>query len=277
MLTALLWATPAAGGESERPPRVDMAAAATVAQAAPGKAFEIVVTLTLPRGYHIYWQDPGASGMPTRIRVAAPDGCRVGPTRFPRPVLIDEPSGRVRAHVGTVHFAVAVTPPDSWPIGTPIPLTVQADWLICREQCWLGEAAIDLTIPVGPQRGPTTAAMTSAGKLPRGVTTRLGTTVEIDGNMVRISGPVDPAGTPGFLAIYRPGLTLTPPIVSHDGERFELTAAVTYDASGADGVAARLQGLLTFGAAASDPAWVVDHPLLEDTTAVNSPEQGAPE
>ncbi|MDP7029616.1 MAG: protein-disulfide reductase DsbD family protein [Phycisphaerales bacterium] len=267
---------PAAAMEAAEPrPHVDMAVSAGVEHASPGEPFELVTTLHVPKGSHIYWRDPGSSGMPTRVRVTAPAGCRVGPVRFPRPVVLDEPSGRVQAHEGTVHFAVAVTPPASWPMGTPLPLTVRGDWLICRSECWLGKASVSLDVPVGagPTRG--TPAGAHAAQLPPAVELRPGTTARIDGGELHISGPVDAAGSPGFLLVRTRGLSLgTPSIAIHQG-RFMLTAAVAYDAAQAEGGGARLQGLLTFGDSVRDPAWAVDLPIPQGGPGT-APHSGEP-
>ncbi len=250
-----------AAAAAEKPPQIDMSVAATVAHASPGQTFEVVCTLAIPTGWYIYWKDPGSSGMPTRIGVTAPEGCVVGPTRFPRPQLVAGTTGPVRVHGGTSRFAVQLTLPDSWQAGTPVPLGIRADWLACRTQCWLGESSATLDVPTAAPAGGPTAAATQARAIPQPVSTRPRTITQLKGPTLRISGPTDPAGEPDFLPIRAAGVTYGVPVMTIDQNAFVLTVPLDYDEAKAGDEAMRLEGLLTFGDGVHDPAWMVNLPM----------------
>src|SRR5258707_1292635 len=52
----------------------------------PGEAFTLAVHLTVEPGWHIYWDNPGDSGLPTKIRPRGPEGFEFGAPRSPAPV-----------------------------------------------------------------------------------------------------------------------------------------------------------------------------------------------
>lgn len=116
---------------------------------APGESFHVGLLLDLADGWHIYWRNPGDSGMPTTVKLTAPDGFEVGPTRYPLPVLFEQP-GELRG-IGyrkqTMLIARLKAPADLKP-GQSISLKAAAEWLSCEKMCLPGGAKPKLTLPV---------------------------------------------------------------------------------------------------------------------------------
>lgn len=98
------------------------------------------VEFTITDGWHIYWQNPGDSGIPTTLRwESLPQGVTAGPIHWPVPERAGM-GGLVNygyAHKVILPVPLSATSPDAFK-GT---LTVKADWLVCKDTC-IPESAI---------------------------------------------------------------------------------------------------------------------------------------
>lgn len=97
-----------------------------------GKAVSAGVTITLPEHWHIYWKNPGDSGITTSLEWALPDGITAGEIEWPAPERI-EMQGLVNygySHVVTL--PVYLTPTRDDVVGE---VTVKASWLVCKDIC----------------------------------------------------------------------------------------------------------------------------------------------
>jgi thiol:disulfide interchange protein DsbD len=134
----------AAGG-----PKVEASAAIDTAAVTGGKPFTLAITLKTNPGWHVYWSNPGESGIATSFAVELPPGFTAGPVQFPLPKKFVVPGDvTCYGHEGTSTFLVKITPPAEVPPGLP-PIKVKATWLNCTEaQCVPGDAT--LTVPLKP-------------------------------------------------------------------------------------------------------------------------------
>ena len=130
-------------------------AVGVVGEAKPGATVRVAATFTIHPGWHIYWINPGESGMPTQLDLDLPSGCTAA-TVAPGEIRVDFPVPQVFAKGETtfgyeqsVTLSVPVTLPAEIPAGG-LPVTVRSRWLVCKETCLLGrnEAKIDLAKPV---------------------------------------------------------------------------------------------------------------------------------
>src|SRR5207247_9661072 len=89
MAVALLATRPAAGAV----PRdlVQATLLADVDSVKPGKPFNLGVLLKIKPGWHVYWKNPGDSGLATRVALKLPEGFKGGEPKFPIPVRFDRP------------------------------------------------------------------------------------------------------------------------------------------------------------------------------------------
>src|SRR5690348_10936794 len=74
------------GALAEGPPPGDLVKADLVAEAAsiaPGATLWTDLRLVIKPGWHIYWRNPGDSGLPTAIDWTLPPGYSAGPIRWP--------------------------------------------------------------------------------------------------------------------------------------------------------------------------------------------------
>src|SRR5205085_2447925 len=89
----------------------------TVREISPGAAFDLAVRFTIPAGWHIYWKNPGSSGIPTTVTVKAPSGFVVGSLLWPRPHALGEGEDVVYAYEKEVVLFIPVTAPAEPPAG----------------------------------------------------------------------------------------------------------------------------------------------------------------
>jgi DsbC/DsbD-like thiol-disulfide interchange protein len=108
---------------------------------------------TLEPAWHIYWQNPGDSGGPPEVQWQLPTGMMTSPIEWPVPQRIDVDGlinyGYQDTVVLPVRLAVAADAPTS-----PAVLRAALRWIVCRDMCVPGAAAIALTWPLDePDRG----------------------------------------------------------------------------------------------------------------------------
>jgi thiol:disulfide interchange protein/DsbC/DsbD-like thiol-disulfide interchange protein len=91
------------------------------------------VDFRIAKGWHIYWQNPGDSGIPTSFSWQLPQGVKAGPIHWPVPER-QEMGGLVN-----YGYSDRVTLPvpllfsdDAIPEGQ---ITVKAEWLVCKDVC----------------------------------------------------------------------------------------------------------------------------------------------
>lgn len=132
----------------------------------PGETLAVGVKFTMAPGWHIYWKNPGDSGLPPTFRWMLPGGGASRAMRgsewtatqpqFPVPVRWEDAAGLVGfGYTGTVIFPAEVTIPASATPGQMVELGVQADYLVCKELC-LSETSgtkIELTVAAGSAEG----------------------------------------------------------------------------------------------------------------------------
>jgi len=246
---------------AEPPPVVPFTARSTVQSIAAGDSFDLVCTLQVPVGWHVYWEDPGSSGMATSLSVRAPEGFAVSTPRLPRPTTHPESTGPVNALFGEVPIAVRITPPHDVTLGADAAFELTAHWLVCREQCHLGEATATVRVPITAAPGPPTPAAAVAAALPPSIHARPDTTLTLSPHDVQIEGPLGACRPPAFLPVSQPTVALGSPALTMTQDRFCLTIPVAYDLASGPPQPERLRGLLMFGTQGADPAWIIDVPL----------------
>jgi thiol:disulfide interchange protein DsbD len=109
-----------------------------------GEPVWALVLFTLPEHWHIYWRNPGDSGLETKLAWTLPEGLRAGEIHWPTPERI-ETSGLVNYGYSTkVILPVMLTPSRDSIEGD---ITVKADWLACNDICIPESATLTAKIP----------------------------------------------------------------------------------------------------------------------------------
>ena len=110
----------------------------------PGKQAWIGLMLTMEPQWHTYWQYPGDSGLPTKVKWKLPEGWKVGEPVWPLPSrIIVPPLVNFGYHGETmILFPIAVPANAS---GTPR-IDADVSWLVCKEECVPGKASVSLNL-----------------------------------------------------------------------------------------------------------------------------------
>jgi len=133
--------------------RVEARLLIDAAEVQPGQPFDVGVLFDMDRGWHIYWRNPGESGLPTRLDWQIEDAA-VGPIRWPAPEVFDEQDGLLTTfgYKGEVLLTNAVTF-DAGVEGER-EVRVTADFLVCEVQCIPGQIELSRTLRVGAAATP---------------------------------------------------------------------------------------------------------------------------
>lgn len=119
-----------------------------VSAISPGSEFWVAVRLTMDKGWHTYWINPGDSGLATSVEWDLPEGIRAGPLLWPIPGRIDLPPLTSYGYEGEVwlltrfHLSERVKSPDTLSVGGTV------KWLACKVKCIPGKARLFVSLPV---------------------------------------------------------------------------------------------------------------------------------
>ncbi|MBK8908566.1 MAG: thioredoxin family protein [Rhodospirillales bacterium] len=197
----------------------------------PGGTAWVALRFDIAPGWHTYWRNPGDSGEPTRIDWRLPDGVRAGDIQWPYPQAI--PYGPLInfGYEGRVLHLVAITVPDTWQAGTPVPLVAEATWLVCAEICIPQSATLETTLTTEPSTRSDVGAVEDFAEtrqrlpLPSPWPARFGA----DGENIRIAIDTGAVGANVIHAQFFPfewGIVepTIPPVFAFDDGRLSLTA-----------------------------------------------------
>jgi len=115
----------------------------------PGQTIDVALRLQLDPHWHVYWKNPGDTGLAPSIDWEVPEGIEVGELEFPTPEKIITPPDFVSyGYEGQVFFLAQVTIPEDFGVGQTILLNADASWLACEQMCIPGGAKLALDLPV---------------------------------------------------------------------------------------------------------------------------------
>ncbi len=108
-------------------------------------------------GWHTYWLNPGDSGLATQLQWQLPPGLTAGNTVWPTPRMI--PVGNMVNHgyEGRVLLAAPVKVGGGL-TGREIEVRLQADWLVCKEECIPQSGQFVLKLPLAASLAEHSAA-----------------------------------------------------------------------------------------------------------------------
>lgn len=131
----------------------------------PADAGKVVVGLRLAHQpkWHTYWVAPG-TGLPTSLAWELPPGWSAGPIQWPAPHRVYDTGGHLagNGYEGVVYLPVELKPPAGLVAGVPVTLRAKAEWLMCKDVCKPGEAAVALTLTPTAPGALTTANVTDS-------------------------------------------------------------------------------------------------------------------
>jgi DsbC/DsbD-like thiol-disulfide interchange protein len=127
-------------------PRCGLTLVAAHSAIQSGRPFQVALVFDIEPGWHIYWRNPGDSGVPTQVAWKLPSGFKVTGTEWTRPVRFS-PGGITSYGYEKQAAIVATVQPSAAKSGTAN-LGANADWLICKESCVIGKGFASLRLPI---------------------------------------------------------------------------------------------------------------------------------
>ena len=124
----------------------------------PGQSFDLAVRFDLEEGWHIYWENPGDSGLATVVDWALPENIVAGEIQWPAPKRIFLGDLVNYGYEEGAVFIVTMQAPKDLKLGSELAITADLFWLICKETCLPGEATLDLVLPVAGKAEPSAEA-----------------------------------------------------------------------------------------------------------------------
>src|SRR5437667_12112554 len=114
----------------------------------PDKPLTVALRLKMDKGWHTYWQNPGESGLPTKLAWRLPAGMTAGSIQWPPPRTL--PVGPLinYGYEGEVLLLTDIAATSALPSAGPATLRARADWLVCKEICIPEGADLALKLPV---------------------------------------------------------------------------------------------------------------------------------
>ncbi|MGB9772018.1 MAG: protein-disulfide reductase DsbD domain-containing protein [Candidatus Kapaibacteriota bacterium] len=104
------------------------------------------VKITLAKGWHIYWVNPGDAGEPTILEISSNvDNNKIVPL-FPVPSYKNTASIVTLEYHNVVYFPFQIFVPPSFQSDT-LAINLFARWLVCREKCVPGTTKLSLKLP----------------------------------------------------------------------------------------------------------------------------------
>jgi len=120
----------------------------------PGQPLTVGVRLKLADSWHVYWKNPGASGLPVEIAWKLPAGFSAGEIQWPVPIRF-ELDGMINfGYEHEVVLLVDLNTPANLAPDAKIELAASVNWLACADLCVPGSADVKLSLPVAGTRTP---------------------------------------------------------------------------------------------------------------------------
>jgi thiol:disulfide interchange protein DsbD len=104
--------------------------------------------LAIRSGWHVYWRNPGDSGLPTTIEWQLPPGFSAGVILWPVPERFVQGGIGNYGYAGSADLLVPISVPRDLGAGQTALLSAQASWLVCADICIPGGAKLALNLPV---------------------------------------------------------------------------------------------------------------------------------
>ena len=190
-LAAGLLPLAAAGAQDAPPVRVELVPLSS--RPAPGETMPLAIVITLPPGWHTYWQNPGDTGYAPRFTWTLPAGVAVDGPAYPVPSRLDQGGIAANVQAGRSVLLAGLKVPAGQGDATPLPVSATVDLLVCSaSSCVPQTRHVALALKAGngqpdPAAGRLIAEASRA--LPRPLT-GAGATWRLDRQALRLDLPL---------------------------------------------------------------------------------------
>ena len=234
----------------------------------PLQTFNVIVLITPDPEWHVYWKNPGASGMPTEVEITTPDGFVVGQPMFPRPSIFHGEEGVTYGYSSAAAIFIPVTAPAILQDGQ-LEFEVTTTWLACKKACVMGEKTNTVLLSTNKvHHGPLHRDLQLSRwieALPRQLDDLEGGASIVTGNTLHITGETEMRPI-RFIGVERKGIRFGySSEIIQNGDSFRLPVPIHVDFSAIKGDKLIVEGILMFGRKSDDPSYVV-HLILDSTS-----------
>ncbi|MBF5046237.1 thiol:disulfide interchange protein [Aggregicoccus sp. 17bor-14] len=120
-----------------------------VSQVRAGDTFRVGVRFRLSPGWHMYWKNPGDSGLATEVAWDTP-GTTVDALQWPFPSTFRTPDGFITTYGYADEVLLWASARASEQAQGGLTLSAAVDALVCEVQCLPAQLLLTRTLPVGP-------------------------------------------------------------------------------------------------------------------------------
>lgn len=113
-----------------------------------GKPFKVYVDFEMGPGWHIYYKDPGQTGMPTAVDFTLPQGFTAQPLSWPAFETFKEAGIVSYGYSKKLRLSTLVTPSKTLKVGQTVRIKASAKWLACKNSCIPGGSSISVDLKV---------------------------------------------------------------------------------------------------------------------------------
>lgn len=210
---------------------------------APGGRIRVGVRFRMDPHWHLYWKNPGDSGLAPSVQWKLPEGVTASAIAWPAPRRIPTPPFMTFGYEFQVVLSSEISVPATYTAST-LPIGADLEWLVCDpEQCIPGEASVATEIPVRAgeaSRKPIAQDLpVAAGEM----------SARYQGGRIALLAAAAP-GAPSFFFPEEPG-TIEP----SEPQDAQPKGLLLTPSKSREGPVTVLRGVLTFE---SGPAWEVE-------------------
>ena len=171
----------------------------------PGERFNVALDFRLEPHWHLYWKNPGASGLPVEVEWQLPAGLSAGEIQWPAPERIELGGLMNYGYEDAVTLIVPIQAAQDFELGSAVPIQAEVSWLACEEFCMPGDASLSLALTAGAEAvksGEAPAFEAARARLPAPIAP-WGVTAVIEGqDLVLTIEQVDGLAIPSDLYFY---------------------------------------------------------------------------
>jgi thiol:disulfide interchange protein DsbD len=140
----------ATGAPDQGNDRVEASLLLDVTQVKPGDTFRVGVRFRMDPGWHIYWKNPGESGLASEITWDTP-GSTVGDLQWPAPSTFRTSDGFITTYGYAEEVLLFTEARASEKATGSLQLSAAADVLVCEVHCLPAQLMLTRNVTVGPE------------------------------------------------------------------------------------------------------------------------------
>lgn len=139
---------------------------ADISTIAPGQPFTLAIVFKLDPKWHVYYKNPGDSGLAPSVKWTLTEGVTAGELQFPKPEVLKTPAGTNFVYHDEVALLVPITTTDAFKLGQDIELIADLKWLECdADACLPAKQRVSITLHAADQSTPTNAELFAAWRV----------------------------------------------------------------------------------------------------------------